>query len=58
MFSFLSLINNSVTIGLIFCDSAYTQQSYHQILSKCYVLYLDCIDQYFHKYHPYGLNVK
>ena len=46
MFSFLPLINNSVTIGL----SVLSIISQKQLIF--YVSYLDCAIQCFYKYHP------
>ena len=55
IFSFLSLINNSVTIGLSFLlliISAIISSNTINIFS----FYLDCVFQYFYGYHPYHLS--
>ena len=56
-FSFLPLINNSVTIGLIFLLKAY-QQSHHQKQLIFFFFYSVFILQYFFKSHPYHLSIQ
>ena len=59
MFSFLFLINNSVTIGL---DRFFISNpiSSYMIKYNQYFLffYLDCICQYFYNYYPYHLSIQ
>ena len=57
IFSFLPLINNSVTTGLTFFYQT-NQLSYHENQSVIRVFHLDCIIQYFYKHHPYHLSIQ
>ena len=57
IFSFLPLINNSITSGLSFLLLSISAIN-HQIQSMICVFYLDCNLQYFYNYHPYHSGIQ
>ena len=54
MFSFLPLINDSVTVGLSFLLLSIPAM----IVWILFCILMDCILQYFYKYHPYRLSIQ
>ena len=58
MLTFLPFIDNSFTIGLSFLLLSILAIMSSKTINIFYVIYLDCILQYFYKYHAYHLSIQ